>query len=231
MTQLKTAEVTREPDPPASSRTGRSLIAVMLLVGAILVNVVQFRGIDASTVNFFDAIHRAGTADLLEQGHQQCARCRDRYGLHLAIQVVAPGSTVYVPDTSPHAADRYVGEEFTLRLYSLGRVERVEWVDIAPTLDFDPAPHVFASGPGGSRGAPWVLALDAPPEGLIAPGDPDEFLMQALRDGEHRDSGRPPREFVVLQWTVTREGSGYTYQDLVLETSLLPESVRQELTR
>lgn len=238
MTQTETAEVTRapEPSPSASARTGRALVAVMVLVGAIMINLVQFREIDRNTVNFFDAVHRSGTADIMEQGYRQCAYCRDRYGLHLAIQVVAPGSTVFVPDSSPYGESRYLAQEFTLRLYSLGRVGQVEWVDYEPPEDLltgglDPTRFVIASGPGGRVGAPWALALDTPVPDLATTPDPDQFLVEALQAGEHRNSGRPPREFIVLQWMVARPDSNRDYQDLVLETSLLPEPVRQGLIR
>jgi hypothetical protein len=220
-------EAPRGTGPPA-----RLLLAVILLVGAIIINIAQFRGIDEGTIRNFKALQRNPAADILDLGYRQCPYCRDRYGLHLALQVAAPGSTVFVSDAGPYGASRYLTEEFTLRLYALGRVERVEWVDfqLDPRLlspdDLDE--HVVASGPGGERGAPWLLAVDAPLSGLPV-GDPDRFLRQALQDGEHRGNERPAREFVVLEWPTPREGSDDAHQDLVLETSLLPASVRGEL--
>jgi hypothetical protein len=236
-------------DPTDARATGRAtrggavLLVVMLLVDAIAVNVIQFRGIDRETVDSFDAVHRFETGDIMELGYRECAWCRQRYGLHLALQVIAPGSRVIVPASSPYAANRYLAEEFTLRLYALGRVATVDWVGRTqdPELltsagpdggggGLDPTPFVVASGRGGERGAPWALAVDGPAPTPPGGSDPDDYLAQALRDGGLGDADAPPREFVILQWRVPREGSRYDYQDLVLDTSLLPDSARARLT-
>lgn len=174
---------------------------VLLLAGAILVNLGQFRAVDQQTIDNFDAVHRNDTADLFELSQRECQWCRDRYALHLALGATAPGSTVIVPASSPYAASRNRRESLTLRLYALGRVTGIEWVSYrqAPGLlsatGLDPSPHVTASGPGGEKGAPWALAPDP--------------------------SGQDPhRRFVLLQW----DG-----RDLLLEASLLPHGVPAEL--
>jgi len=181
----------------------RHRLAVLLLVAAILVNLVQFRAVDQHTIDNFDAVHRNDTPDLFALSQRECQWCRDRYSLHLALGAAAPGSTVIVPASSPYAGSRNQRESLTLRLYAIGRVAGIDWVDYrqAPRLlsetGFDPNRYVTASGPGGEKGAPWALAVDP---------------SSAARD----------REFVLLQWQD---------QDLLLEASLLPGDVRGELAR
>jgi hypothetical protein len=147
---------------------------------------------------------------------------------------------VLVDRSGPYGESRYLSEEFELRLFSFGGVAEVEWVDggrVAPLLrkpedpagaGLDPMPFVVASGPGGGNGAPWLLAV-GPDADVDRDGDPDDFVAEALRDGEHRGDAGAPREFIVLRWEVPR-GERYDYQDLVLDTSLLPASARTELT-
>jgi hypothetical protein len=208
----------------------RPRLVVVLLVAATLVNVVQFRAIDQHTIDNFDAVHRNDTADLFELSYRECRWCRDRYGLHLALRAIAPGSTVIVPASSRYAASRNQREALTLRLYALGGVTGIEWVDyrqgsqLLSVTGLDPSRYVIASGSGGEKGAPWALAVDLPSREV----DRDRFLEDALRDGAHRRSGQP-REFILLQWDAPGEDS--SYQDLLLETSLLPGSIRGELAR
>jgi hypothetical protein len=229
---LRTDATPAAETPPADRRPGPAafVVAVLLLVAAVLVNVVQFRAIDARNgTDSFDAVHRFGTGDLTELQITLCETCQDRYGLHLSLYMVAPGSHVIVPRSGPYGASRYLTDLLDNRLYSLGRVESVEWVDDQPAeLGVDPRPYIVASGPGGSRGAPWALAVQSPP----APdADPDGFLVRGLQEGRHRNPDGPPREFVLLRWSVPRPGSDREYQDLLLETSLLPAPAREELHR
>ena len=95
---------------------------------AIVVNVAQFRTSDRDTDDNFDAIHPNGTADITKLVYNECAWCRDRYVIHLALRVVAPGSTVIVPASSPYRDDRYIADVLGQRLYSLGLVADIEWV-------------------------------------------------------------------------------------------------------
>jgi hypothetical protein len=208
--------------------SGVGLIATLLLVGAILVNLAQFRDGDRSADDNFDAIHRNDTADITELVYAECEWCRDRYSIHLALRVIAPGSTVIVPADNPNAGTSYDAGVLAQRLYSLGLVERVDFIAARdlPT-GIDPGPYVLASGPGGERGAPWAVAVAPPPRPQPA-ADPEGYLEAALRAGEHRDPDRPAREFVLLQWP---DPAVDDPRDLLLETSLLADPVREELTR
>lgn len=209
------------------------------MVVAIVANAVEFRRVDQGTVEWFRAIYRYPTADLHEITYtSSCDSCRQRYGLHLALRAIAPGSRVLVDRSGPYGESRYLTEEFELRLSSFGGVGSIEWVDAAavtallPPNDpgpagLDPTPYIVASGPGGDFAAPWALAV-GPDAGVDRDGDPDEFVADALRAGEHRERSASPREFIVLRWEVPR-GQRHDYQDLVLDTSLLPASLRAEL--
>jgi hypothetical protein len=220
------AERTETRARSATRTSGITVVAGLLLIGAILLNLGQFRAGDRHTDNNFDAAYRNDTSDITELVITECEWCRDRYAVHLALRVVAPGSTVIVPASSPYAATPYDQGVLAQRLYSLGLTGSVEWAGYRQPASLlaglDPAPFVLARGPGGERGAPWAIAVADPPA-----TDPDHFLDDALRAGDHEDPGGRPREFVLLQWPAA-EGDP---RDLLLETSLLPGSVREELAR
>jgi hypothetical protein len=173
--------------------------------------------------------------------NDNCLACRQRFGLHLAIWVIAPGSTVIVDSEGPYGGDLRQKEEFGVRLFTYGDVASLHWVDagaaarLLPAADggaavLDPAPYIVASGKGGETGAPWALAVDPDGPDVSNASSPDAFVAEALREGLHLDGQGAPREFIILAWDLPREGSTYDYQDLVLETSLLPDDIRQELT-
>lgn len=213
-------------------RHGRAVLIAALLI-AIAVNVIQFRASDRDPDDNFDALHRNSTADITELVYDECVSCRDRYALHLALRVIAPGSTVLVPASSPYVHSRYTWGVLRQRLYALGLVANVKRVSYRQTRDalagVNLDPCIVASGPGGARGAPWAVAV-APP---LPPGqgtDPDQFLAAALRAGEHRDPHARPREFVLLEGP-SPVGSASSYEDLLLETALLPGPIRDELAR
>lgn len=228
------------PGPGRASAAHRaSLLVAVPLVAAILLNLVQFRAIDENTVDSFDAVHRNETADLLDISYRECAWCRDRYGLHLALGVVAPGATVLIPAPGPHADNRYDAEEFTLRLYAFAGVATVRQVPYEGAgrllatdggAGLDPTPFLVARGEGGAKGPPWAVAADPARRPLAGPaGDPDSFLPGALALPDA--FGTPGGEFLILRWHQPRPGSGYEYQDIAVETSLLPDRIRAELAR
>ncbi|MGH3680237.1 MAG: hypothetical protein ACRDT2_08295, partial [Natronosporangium sp.] len=235
MTRPRTATTDAEASGDAAAAAGsarprwpvRSGLAVLLIAAAIAVNLAQFRSIDESTVDSFDAVHRNGTADIVELSYQECGWCRDRYGLHLALGILAPGSTVLVPASSRYAASPDAAGELTLRLSTYGRVDGVEWLGYAQPpqlLSTAGVPgSVVASGPGGAKGAPWALALAPPVPDGAGTADPDGFLERALAAGSHRrDGGPPPRVLVLL-----REQE----RDVLVDVALLPAAVRAELAR
>lgn len=230
MTRPRT--VTAPAGAARPQRSTRSLLAVLLLTAVVAVNLAQFRSIDQATVDSFDAVHRNGTADIVELSYQECGWCRDRYGMHLALGMLAPGSTVVVPASSRYAASPASVGELTLRLTAYGRVGGVEWVPYQqpPALlsTTDVRGSVVASGPGGAKGAPWALALAPPVPDGAGTTDPDGYVARALAAGEHRDPAGAPRQFVLLEWDAARDGQN---PDLLIDTSLLPPAVRAELVR
>jgi hypothetical protein len=203
--------------PPARSRAVP--LVLLLLILAAVPNLLLFRGVDNRVDHNFAAVHRNETADLTELAYTECKNCRDRYGMHLALYVVAPGSRVVLPRTGPYGASRHLTNQVTERLYALARVSTVEWVDEAPALTVDPRPYILASGPGGERGAPWALAVRSPTGVVGGTANPDGFLAQALRDGRHHHPDGLPRDLVLLAWPEPR--GDYAYQDLLIERSLL----------
>ena len=75
---------------------------------------------------------------------------------------------------------------------------------------------VIATGPGGSRGAPWTVLVE---DSDASAAEPEDFLGLALAGEVSIDLG--PREFVYVHWPVAREGSDWDYQRLYVEVSLL----------
>lgn len=224
MTDLRTAAAPATPTGRRAVRPGAVLAVMLVLAAAALVNLVQFPGIDDRLGDNFDALNRNQSEDLAELVYSECDSCRERYGLHMSLYVVAPGSTVTVPRSGPYGVSAYQTDLVTNRLYAIGRVAEVRWVDELPPLSIDPRPYIVASGPGGSRGVPWALAVQSPP---APPSDPDRFLDEALRQERHRHPAGSPREFVLLAWPVPRDDSDHDHQDLLIETSLLaPEPGR-----
>jgi hypothetical protein len=211
----------------------RFRLFAVLLVAAVAVNLVQFRGIDRERFREFEAVGRYETSDVARIAYENGGWHRQRYGLYLGLGTLAPGATVYIPTPSGFADDRKVADETATRLRVFGRAGRIVWVPapaVAAGTGFDPKPYVVASGVGGARGAPWALAVDprwARPEG---PADPDEYLKRIVT-GEGPRRSAETRTFALIRWPVPRDGESYAYQDLLVETELLPDSLRSELIR
>lgn len=209
----------------------RARLFAALLIGAIIVNIVQFPGIERNRFREFEAIGRYETSDIVAISYRNGGWSRQRYGLYQGLGVLAPGATVYIPTPSAYAADPDIAHEIATRLRVFGRVGRIEWVpsEAASGPGFDPTPYVIASGPGGSKGAPWALAVD--PAYLPAGGvpDPDRYLHEIIT-GEGPARSGSVREFALIRWPQPRLGESYPYQELLVETVLLPASIRQGLT-
>jgi hypothetical protein len=204
-------------------------VVVVVAVIAVVANVVQFRAIDRGEPEYVQSIHHPGTADLLQLMYHGCAgRCTQRYGLAVALGLIAPGSRVIIPTPTPVLADP--DTEFIARLRAFGDVARIDRVESGVAgrvmAAVDPTPYIVASGPGGSFGDPWVIAVSP---ALVPPGlggDPPNFLHRAVMSGY-----RPPvadhAEFLLVRWS--RSASDQV--DLVLDTSLLPRDVYLGLPR
>lgn len=209
----------------------RSLSLTLVVLAAAMVNVLEFRSIDQETISFFRAWHRFGTGDVTVQMRQEdCDSCRERYDPHLALATIAPAARVIVPVPSRYARTRYLAEEWELRLRTFGDVSEVDWVTVPAGFslgEIDLSAHVVASGPGGRRGAPWLIAADPSEYRLEPPGEPDQFLDRA-QSGD-APAGPPGRTFVLVSWGTPRPGSTYSYQDLLVEVPLLPEAAQREL--
>jgi hypothetical protein len=225
-------------------RPDKVTVFAALIVAAILLNVVQFRAIDRLSPPNFQAVRRDTTGDMITITYRECDWCQSRYGLHMALGFVAPGATVIVPTPSPYDRTRELREELTDRLVVFGKVADIRWVSFpdagavlvstASPTGFDPSPYIIGHGPGGAKGLPWVLAVD-PAVGPLGPAvtgaDPDSLVDNALdvaARGESRGTARH-RTFVLLQWNTQRPGADTKVQDVVVESSLLPVSVRTEL--
>ena len=213
-----------------------ALVFAALIVAASLLNVVQFRSIDRSTSSMFQAIDHNPTGDLNDIAWRACGWCRERYGPSFALGTLAPRSTVIVPTPSPFTTDTYTAEWFKVRLISYGRAASVVYLPVVDATRafaasrFDPSVYIVASGPGGSKGAPWSLAVD-PSRRPATPVAPVDFVGDALASGAYQNADAPPGEFVMLRWSQGQEGSTQKYQDLLIETSVLPADLRAELTQ
>jgi hypothetical protein len=211
----------------------RYRLFAVLLVAAVAVNVVQFRGIERERFREFEAVGRYETSDVARIAYENGGWHRQRYGLYLGLGTIAPGATVYIPTPSGFADDRKLADETATRLRVFGRAGRIVWVPapaVAAGTGFDPKPYVVASGVGGARGAPWALAVDPALPRPDGPADPDEYLKRIVV-GEGPRSSATVRSFALIRWAEPREGESYDYQELLVETALLPANLRSELTR
>jgi hypothetical protein len=213
----------------------RAKLFAILLAGAVLVNVIQFPGIESQPYKEMRAFGQYDTADLTVIGYRECDWCRQRYGLFLSLGTVAPGARVIIPTPSLVMA-RSEGDEVPARLRVFGRASSVELVDYNASsvlVGVDPSPYIISSGEGGDRGAPWALAVDPrylPPGGVP---DPDNYLLDIdVLTGEGPTRSDTVREFVLVRWWQARTQPIHrsTYQELLIETSLLPADVRKDLT-
>lgn len=211
----------------------RFRLFAVLLVAAVAVNVVQFRGIDRERFREFEAVGRYQTSDVARIAYENGGWHRQRYGLYLGLGTLAPGATVYIPTPSGFAEDRQVADETATRLRVFGRAGRIVWLPapaVAAGTGFDPKPYVVASGVGGARGAPWALAVDPARPRPAGPAAPDDYLKPIVT-GEGPRTSADVRTFALIRWPVPREGEDYDYQELLVETVLLPANLRSELTR
>jgi hypothetical protein len=189
---------------------GGPVAGVALLVAAVAVNVVQFPAIEGMVNPRYHAIGRSDTSDIYAIAHQELYWARDRFGIALAFAGLAPDARVLVPTPGPYDVDDGLVPHtlIWLRLARHGptvtRVPHPAGAGILVAAGIDPVRQATVSGGGSSKGAPWIIAADP------------------VRSGPHR-------EFVLVRWHAPRPGSRYGYQDVFLETSLLPAAYREAL--
>jgi hypothetical protein len=188
----------------------RSIGCVILLAGAVAVNVVQFPGIERMPNPRYHAIERMHTSDMFQIAYEDLYWAHDRFGLSLALSQVAPNARVLVPTPGPYDVDdglipnTLIWLRFARNGPTVVRVHYPGGSAVLTAAGIDPLRYVVASSRGSSKGAPWVLAA--------AP------TWQGAR-----------REFVLLRWDSTWPGTRYAYEDVLIETSLLPDRIRQGL--
>jgi len=188
----------------------RSIAGALLLTAAVAVNVVQFPGIERMVNPRYHAIERMHTSDMFQIAYEDLYWAHDRFGLSLALSQVAPNARVLVPTPGPYDVDdglipnTLIWLRFVRNGPTVTRVHYPGGATIITDAGIDPLRYVVASGRGSSKGAPWVIA--------VAP------TWQGTR-----------REFVLLRWNSAWPGTRYAYQDVLMETSLLSDRIRQAL--
>lgn len=216
------------PTRPTRLR-GMPLIFAVLLGAAILLNVIQFSSIEDRAASGFAALERNRAGYMVTVVNDRCGGCQELFGLFFALRPIAPEAHVVVPLDQGYDLTRYRTEELGMKFRSYGGAATVEWVrfdsaavTLAPAGPFDPAPYIIASGKGGRRGAPWAIAVSGGDESADH-DDPDGYLTRTLSaSGPSTPSTGAARRFVLLRWGQPRPNSDYDYQDLLVETSLLP---------
>jgi hypothetical protein len=213
------------------------VVAALLAIVA-LVNLGQLPGIERQRFPEMRAVGRYSSADIGSIAYTTCAWCRQRYGLYLALGTVAPGARIIIPTPSPYQASPAEADEVVSRLRVFGRASSVRWVrsPAAAGPGVDPRADILATGFGGApdiaidavgpHSAAWVFAVDP---ATIPPGhgNPDSYLYSTAT-AEGPTSGGTVREFVLIRWAHRREQ--FPYQDLLIETKLLPPALRESLT-
>ncbi|MBO0870307.1 MAG: hypothetical protein J2P15_17270 [Micromonosporaceae bacterium] len=226
------------------SRLGRAVaryrfgIVAALLAVVVLVNLGQFRGIERQRFPEMRAADRYNSSDLGSIAYSTCAWCRQRYGLYLALGTVAPGARIVIPTPSRYQASPAEANEVVTRLRVFGRASSVTWVPspAAAGPGFDPQPdEILATGFGGApdiaidavgpHSAAWVLAVD-PATMPANHGNPATYLYSTAT-AEGPSSTGSVREFALIRWAHPREQ--FPYQDLLVETKLLPPALRESL--
>lgn len=221
------------PESPTSRAPLRwaTGLCVAALVAAGVVNLAQFASIDAMTADRFVALHRFDTDSMIELSRSDLNWANDRYGLSTALSAIAPGARVLVPTSGPFGAHDDANLDYLvwLRFVPNGpSLEPIAYPDPANLLNraaLDPTRYAIATGTGSARGAPWLLAASGPTD----TGDPATFVERVVNGSYRAPAAGSTREFILLRWDVARPGTTYPYQDVLVETSLLPAELRGEL--
>lgn len=129
-----------------------------LLAIAVWVNLGQFDDIDKRNKPRYRALYGQPTPDILEINKIR-PHFRQQFGLSVALGKLFPGSLIIAPQCSS-CCER----EFRGKILSFGRSRAILLADYDPDgvlVDFNYSPWVVAQGPGGGRGAPFVIAAKA----------------------------------------------------------------------
>ncbi len=183
----------------------------------VIANLNSFQDLESRAGIYFRAIHAQEDPGILAASVRLDPNARSRYSPHAVVGLIAPGSTVTM--SAPELAGDLPTRQ---RMYSFGAVAQIVWhqgssADQLSGLDV--TRNVIAAGPGGWRGAPWMVLVEDAEASAV---DPEAFLSLALAGDVSFYLGA--REFVYVHWPVPREGSSWNYQRLYIEASLLDEA-------
>ncbi|WP_062524389.1 hypothetical protein [Demequina rhizosphaerae] len=203
---------------PSAAPT-RLLLVVGALAVLIVVNVVQFVRIDATTPYSFAVFKERPHPGMVELSMEDGSNASSRYAMTLALGHLAPGSTVILTADGDGLVDR-IDE----RLYGYGRATDV--VEVADDVTADLADlgahaYVAASGPAGNRGPAWRIVLDDRNPPVLAEEEAGA-VIDAIRAG---DADAVPAGAARELALVAVQAGDPTYVDepenLLVETSLL----------
>ncbi len=199
---------------------GLSGVGRIIVLGAaalVVLNVVQFRGVETQAGLYFSALHHRENGNVLEAAWRDDPNSSSRFSAFFALSHLAPDSTFLIADSGSASDDDY----FIERLYAFGspaRVERVSGDAIVDLGDLFFAQYEVASGFGGFRGAPWAIVLAG---GVASDYQlPSGYLGQAFA-GKHVLTVEP-QTFLVVRWPVSTTSSEWGYRWLFVDTDLLP---------
>jgi hypothetical protein len=197
-----------------------------LLAVLAVVNVVQFPLIDKPMPPYASAIHAYPHPDVVEIGIGEDPNARSRYTAYVALAQIAPGSTVLLPTQG--AGDSYRTQA---RFLGLGEAANVAYVDLDATDLWEDALEVgtvAAVGSGGFRGAPWQIIVDEREAPFDAGTSPETYLKESLDEDTWTAPPGPPRTWLWIYMPVERKGSDYSFQNVLVEISLLNLEVAPE---
>jgi hypothetical protein len=190
-------------------------IFVEILLAIVLVNVMQFAGIDEDTSDRYAAIKRYSTPNVIEVGYNDSPHFRQAYGLYLALADIAPGSAIILPESGGFASS-----ETLTRVLGYGQADTVKYVKYDRNADrflpVDLSPGVLHKS--ANSGVPYMIAASD-----VGGRRGDSWSI--VTDKRNNEDHKAQREFMLLEWR--KEGKGNI---LVIETSLLPSDIRERLS-
>ncbi len=143
-------------------------LGILLLVIAVAINFYEFPRLDKSRSDpNWKAIYQYNTSDLIEISYQTNPRLQQRYNPAIALGMIAPGSTIFLPQSGIHSSD-----ELKAQLLSYGKVGKIitKTFDSRSIIgDFDPSPYIIETGDEDYRYKPWGIAIGS--------NSPHEFII------------------------------------------------------